>query len=258
MVKRDELTEYIDKEIGKDLFDKALLKDDFANGVQILGGEKVTKVALGVSLNEQFLKKAIEWGSNFCVFHHGIFTPTYKLQYTVSEQKRLGIVFKNNLTVVGLHYVLDAHPKIGNNAQIIKLLGAKIGQTFAEEWGFTAVFDKPQDVHELAHRCKDIFNHEVFAVEGEKEKVRKIGVVSGAYKPTPEDFVEMEKKKVELLITGETAEYLPHQMMESGINYFVCGHYATEVFGIKELGKKISSHFGNKVDVKFIEIENPI
>ena len=47
-------------------------------------------------------------------------------------------------------------------------------------------------------------------------------------------------------------------MKESGIAYFVCGHYATEKFGVQELGKKIESKFKPKVEVEFIDIENPI
>ena len=258
MVKRDKLIDFIEKSVGRELLEKALQKDDFANGVQIFGTEKVEKVALGVSINEQFLLKAVEWGANLCVFHHGLFTPTYKLQYSIPEQKRLRLIFQNELTIIGLHYSLDAHPVFGNNAIIIKKLGAKLREPFGDEWGYTATFSKPQDIHDLAHKCQEIFNHEIFAVEGEKSKAKTIAVVSGAHKPTAEDINEMKTKGVELLITGETAEYLPHQMMEAGINYFVCGHYATERFGVMELGAKINTHFKGKVKVKFIDIENPI
>jgi dinuclear metal center YbgI/SA1388 family protein len=258
MVKRDKLIEFVKGLIGEELLKKALEKDDFANGVQILGAENVSKVALGVSLNEEFLKKALRWGAQMCIFHHGIYTPTYKLQYTQSEQKRLKLIFKNDLTILGYHYALDFHPKLGNNAQIIKKLGAKIVEPFAEEWGYIGNFEKIHNLHELGHKCQELFDHEVFVVEANEKKVKRIGVCTGGHKPGTFDFNEMHDKKVDLLITGETAEYLPHQMKEEGINYFVCGHYATEVFGIKELGEKIKSHFKGKIGVEFIDIQNPI
>ena len=47
-------------------------------------------------------------------------------------------------------------------------------------------------------------------------------------------------------------------MKESEINYFACGHYATEVFGVQELGKVIKSRFKDKLEVEFIDIPNPI
>ena len=137
-------------------------------------------------------------------------------------------------------------------------MGARVGEPLDDEWGYTAYFDKPQDVHELAHKCEGIFNHEIFVVEGSKEKIKKVGVVSGGAKPYAETLAELESKGVELFISGETSESSPHKMKEAGIAYFVCGHYATEKFGVQELGKKIESKFKGKVEVKFIEVENPI
>ena len=258
MVKRNELINFINQTIGDDLIEKALQKDDRLNGVQFLGGDSVEKVALGVSINEEFLQKAIKIGSNFCIFHHGLDPETYKSRFPLYSQKRLSLILKNDITIIAFHYALDAHAEIGNNVTIIKKLGAKVGEPLDDEWGYTAVFEKPQDVHELAHKCRDLFEHEIFVVEGEKEKVKKIGVVSGGAKPYAETLAELEAKGVELFISGETSESSPHKMKESGISYFVCGHYATEKFGIQELGKKIESKFKNKVDVKFIEVENPI
>lgn len=258
MVKRDQLVSFIYKTIGEDLLEKALQKDEVANGVQILGGDKVRKVALGVSLNEEFLQKAVELGSNFCVFHHGFDPRTYKSRYPIYSQKRLKFTFKNDITVMGFHYALDAHPKIGNNVTIIKKLGAKIKEPFWDEGGYTGIFAAKKDVHDLAHKCKDLFGHGVFVVQAGPKKVKTIGVVSGGAKPGAQELAEMESKGVELFITGETSESNPHKMKESGINYFVCGHYATEAFGVQELGKRIKSHFGTRVDVKFLDVENPI
>ena len=67
----------------------------------------------------------------------------------------------------------------------------------------------------------------------------------------------MEQKGVELFITGETSESVPYKMKDSGINYFVCGHYATEAFGVQELGKRIEAHFQDKIKVEFIDVPNP-
>ncbi|MCH7730293.1 Nif3-like dinuclear metal center hexameric protein [Patescibacteria group bacterium] len=258
MVKRDELIDFIYEAIGEKLLEKAAQKDEMANGVQVLGGENVKKVALGVSLNEELLKEAVKRGSNFCIFHHGLDVGTYKSRLPLYSQKRLKLIFKNDITIMAFHYALDAQPAIGNSAVIIKKLGAKIKEPLWDEWGYIATFERPQDIHDLAHKCEKLFNHDIFVVEAGPHKVKTIGVVSGGAKPYVEHIAEMESKGVELFISGETSESVPHKMQESGINYFACGHYATEVFGVQELGKKIKSHFGNKIDVEFIDIENPI
>lgn len=71
MVSRDELIDFVHSTIGVDLLSIASRKDELANGVQIRGGNEVSVVALGVSLNEEFLKQAVAIGSNFSMFHHG-------------------------------------------------------------------------------------------------------------------------------------------------------------------------------------------
>ena len=86
MIKRDELVEYINSVFGEELLEKALQKDELANGLQISGKRQVKKAAFGVSLNEEFLEKAVKWGADFCVFHHGFDVRTYKSRYSKSSQ----------------------------------------------------------------------------------------------------------------------------------------------------------------------------
>ncbi len=258
MIKRDELIKFVYQTIGKDLVKKALEKDELANGLQFTGDEEIKKVALGVSLNEDFLQEGIKSGANFCIFHHGYDARVWKSRMPSFSQKRLKVIYENKLTIMGFHYALDAHPVIGNNAMIIKKLGAKIKEPLWEEWGYTAEFSTPQDVKKLSEKCVKLFEHDIFAVFTGPKKVKTIGVVSGGAKPEAQSIAEMEEKGVELFICGEPSESVANKMKESGINYFAGGHYATEVFGIQELGKKIKEKYGNKLEVEFIDIPNPI
>lgn len=257
MVKRDDLIKFINLTFGAEWLKKAGEKDKLANGVQILGKGKVDRVFLGVSLNQDFLKEAVAAKADLCIFHHGFDPRTYQSCYPLYSQKRLKIIFENNLTIMGFHYVLDAHPQMGNNALIIKSLGAELGETLFDEWGYAGSFSQPQDVTALSKRCSQIFEHDVFAVFSGPKKVKTIGVVSGAGKPQAGELAEMETKGVELFITGETAESVPHQMKESGISYFACGHYASEAFGVQELGLVIKKQFP-QLQVEFLDIPNPV
>jgi dinuclear metal center YbgI/SA1388 family protein len=258
MVKRDELIKFIYQAIGEDLMAKALAKDEVANGVQWLGQNAVTKVALGVSANEAFLLAAVKAGAQFCLFHHGLDTRVWHSRYPLFAQKRLKIVVENQLTVMGLHYALDAQPQIGNNAVIINRLGAKIKEPLFDEWGFTATFDKPQKVEELKIKCAKLFNHQIFSVLAGPKTVTTIGVVSGRGVPGMAEIAEMEAKGVELYISGETSEWVIHQMKETQINYFCGGHYATEVFGVQKLEKIIKTSYKDELEVEFIDIPNLI
>jgi len=51
------------KTLGLEILDKANQIDQLANGVQLWGSEQVTKVALGVSCNGEFLNRAYRWGA---------------------------------------------------------------------------------------------------------------------------------------------------------------------------------------------------
>lgn len=237
---------------------KALEKDEVANGVQFLGQETVTKVALGVSLNEEFLLKAVKDGAQVGIFHHGFDTRIWKSRFPTFSQKRLKVIIENKLTIMGFHYTLDSHPEIGNNAMIIKLLGAKIKEPLFDEWGYTAELLQPQSIEQIKTACEKLFNHKIFTIESGVKMIRTIGVVSGRGTPEMAELAEMETKGVQLYISGETSEWVIHQMKESGINYFCAGHYASEVFGVQELGKKIKEQFKNQLEVEFIDIPNEI
>lgn len=258
MIHRDQIIKFIYSTIGEELLAKSLLKDELANGVQFLGGEQVSQVTLGVSLNEDFLKEAIATKSNFCIFHHGFDVRTFQSRYPLFSQKRLNLIIRNNFTIAAFHYCLDAHHQIGNNAVIARKLGATIGEPLFEDWGFVAHFDQPQDVQALSKKCAALFEHDVFAVYSGPQQISTIGIVSGAGKPSAENLIEMEAKGIQLFITGEPSESIPHKMKESGINYFACGHYATEVFGVQELGRVIKAKFKDALTVEFLDIPNPI
>ncbi|MFH2085432.1 MAG: Nif3-like dinuclear metal center hexameric protein [bacterium] len=262
MVTRDELIQKIHHLIGEELVEKANKLDENANGVQIHGAEKVTKIALGVSTSLDFFQEAAASGAQFCLTHHGIHLSSrylYNARLDQSQQNILKYVFAHNLTVAGYHYTLDVHPEIGNNATIINLLGAKrLEIPYFEGWGWVGEFEKPQDVKKLADKLAKITSHDVFAVYGGKSKVKRVGVCSGGAKPTGITLHEIYEKGIELHIAGEIAEGGPGIAKDAEFNYFSAGHYATEVFGVQELGKKLKSHYGNKLEVEFIDIPNPL
>lgn len=262
MVTRDELIQTVHKMIGLDLLDRAQISDISANGVQVHGTDKVNKVVLGVSANLDFLTEAVDAGADYTITHHGLNLSgkyIYGARLDPAAQSRLRLVFTHNLTVSAYHYSLDAQPEFGNNATIIKLLGASMtGESYYEKWGYIGEFKKSIPVEVLAQRVTEITHHDVFAVYGGPKTIKRIGVCSGGARPVGNTLFEALDKKIDLHLSGEIVEGLDHVAKESGLNYFSAGHYATEVFGVQELGKKIKSHFKDKLEVEFIDIPNPL
>lgn len=256
MVKRNQIINFLNSYFGQSLLQKAAKIDtSMPNGIQVHGQAEVKKVALGVSLNMDFLKEVVKSKAQFVIVHHGMrFTDV--LYLNESWRQRLKIILENELTLAGYHFVLDHHPKIGNNATILKSLGAELKETIFDEFGWIGEFPQPKDVKKVSKKLSNLLNHDVFAVFGGPQKVKRVAAVSGGGVPYEKPIHEFLQKKVELYITGEIRESRPAVFKEIGINYFSGGHYATEVFGVQELGKVLKSQFKDQLEVEFIDIPN--
>lgn len=257
MTKRDEIIKFIFDYFGKDFVKKAKEKDDFVNGVQVKGSEKAKKIALGVNVDVEFLKKCQEWGADFVIVHHGISLDKLNHYLNPILKERFKIIIENNMTLMGLHYLLDAHKKIGNNVQILKRLGAKIIGPFFDEWGWIGELPKMKDVNTAVTQLAEIFNHQPIKYLFGKKKIKRVAVTSGGGTPRVRQMPEFLEKDFDLYVTGETRESIPALTKESGINYLAFGHYDTEKFGVQALGEIIKKKFPD-VEVKFIDIPNPL
>lgn len=257
MIDRNLLDDFIRQSLGEDLLSKAATKDQLCNGLQFRGRGEVKKIATGVSLNQEFLKQALQWGADTCIFHHGLDMRQHNSIFPVYTQDRLRTIFQNDLNIYAFHYALDAHPRLGNNAQIIEKLGGEIVDTLYDEWGFVAEFKESKSREQLQDQIKQIFDKALF-FDSNKTEINRIGVVSGGAKPYHLEIQEMLDKNVDLYLSGESSESAPHKLLEVDINYYLCGHYATEVFGVQALGDSIQSHFNGELEVKFIDVYNPL
>jgi len=258
-MKLTQLKNFLDQYFGEELIGRARKEDEhMPNGLQWQGKEEIGKVVLGVSANQEFFKEAVRIGADALIVHHGVAIDIAYNLFSPSLQKRLRVLTENNLSLFGYHYILDSHPVIGNNVMIIKKLEAKkTGTTIHNGWGWIGTFSQPQDISKLVKKCTDLFSHDVLLVKGDKKAVKKIGVVSGRGVPFALEKRELIEKEVELYLAGEISEWNPQEFKEMGITYLACGHYATEVFGIQELGLVIKKEFP-RLEVEFLDIPSPI
>jgi dinuclear metal center YbgI/SA1388 family protein len=260
MVTRDAVTKVVEEIIGRDILDKAVLADPGPNSVQIKGKPQVSTIALGVSCSPEFIRKAVEINADYLICHHGLFT-NYDIvrgRFDALES-RLKTIIKNDITLAGYHYALDAHPEIGNNAQIIKKLVARpTGESYFDGWGYIAQFALPITVDDLSSRLESIMKHPIYTVKAGPNKIKRIGVCSGGAKPGGSILLEAIDKHIDAHISGEIIESSPSLAIEAGFNYFACGHYATETFGVKALAKKLTDHFSLEVKVTFIDVPSTL
>jgi dinuclear metal center YbgI/SA1388 family protein len=211
---------------------------------------------LGVSANLEIFKKAADWGADMIILHHGLFGPKLAAPITKVLKNRLKVLFDNDITLLTYHLFLDNHPKLGNNAQIIKLLGAEKGKKFGLMdkiyWGFEGKFSKAITIEELIKRTKKLCSLSVKTFKYGSKTIKKFAVVSGG---GPYLLNEAVDKNLDAYLTGEPRESTEAWTKEGETNFIYLGHYNSETFGVKALGKFLEKKFP-KLKFKFIDIPN--
>jgi dinuclear metal center YbgI/SA1388 family protein len=157
--------------------------------------------------------------------------------------------------LLAYHLPLDAHPALGNNAQLATHLGFRVDSTFGEQGlGFVGqaptAFEHGQALAQ--HLQSRLGKLPVSVVPNAKRPVRRIAWCTGGAQNL---FEEAIAQGVDAFITGEISEPQAHLAHETGVSFFACGHHATERYGAPALG----AHLGEQLGVKhvFIDIDNP-
>jgi dinuclear metal center YbgI/SA1388 family protein len=252
MAQLSDIIAYLD-----DLLEAPDFPDYGPNGLQVPGREKVTRVATGVSAHRQLFESAAEAGAQLVIAHHGLFWDFHPRSLSPPMKERLRVLFDNEIALAGYHLPLDAHPEVGNNALICAALGLELGEPFGSHRGRSVGFvGRSADgivFDELRRRCVEAFGQEPFIWDSGPDLVRSVGIVSGA---AASSFGEAIALGLDAFLTGEPAEHVMADAVESGTHFIAAGHYATETFGVRRLGELVAEEFG--VEHHFIAAPNPI
>ncbi len=228
------------------------------NGLQVPGAALVSKVATGVSAHREMLERAVESAAQLLLVHHGLFWDFHPRALSEQMAARLRIALDAGLSVAGYHLPLDAHPVIGNNAQLCDRLGFEPQpRPFAEVKGrAVGVVGRSRDgieVAELLRRVTATCEREPLVFDAGPDPVRSIGIVSGAGASEIQSAVELG---LDAFLTGEPAEHAMADAREGGLHFIAAGHYATETLGIRRLGELVAERF--ELEHEFIDVPNPV
>ncbi|MHC4944251.1 MAG: Nif3-like dinuclear metal center hexameric protein [Planctomycetota bacterium] len=229
---------------------------DYApQGLQVEGAALVKKVTTGVSLSMELLEKAVEAGSQMVMVHHGMFWKGASHVLKGSQKMRVAYLLEHDLTLAVYHLPLDVHPVVGNNAQIIKLLGGRVKERFGDYKGlivgYIGIFDRAVGASKIMKQLELLSPDEMLFCPGKKKSVKRFGVVSGGVGGLYEQFIDAD---VDLFITGESWEPAQALSRETGVGYLAMGHYNSEKPGIIALGRWLKKKC--KVNVEFVDIPN--
>jgi dinuclear metal center YbgI/SA1388 family protein len=241
-----------------DLLEPASFTDYGPNGLQVPGRDDVRTVVTGVSAGAELFERAAALGADLVLVHHGLFWNGAPLALTPSSKRRLQLLFEHDMALAAYHLPLDGHPEVGNNALIADGLGCTERVPFALHKGAAigvgARFDGDGiEPAELVARVRDLTGREPLAFLDGPERVRTLGIVSGAGASYLGDAVAAGH---DAFITGEPAERVMAHAREEAIHFVAAGHYATETFGVRRLGELLAERFG--VEHRFVDVPNPV
>ncbi|WP_241083507.1 Nif3-like dinuclear metal center hexameric protein, partial [Achromobacter xylosoxidans] len=106
-----------------DTLQAARFKDYCPNGLQVEGRSEVRHIITGVTASEALLRIAVERGADAVLVHHGWMWRNEDRRVIGTRRTRMALALKNDLNLYAYHLPLDAHPTLGNNAQLARVLG---------------------------------------------------------------------------------------------------------------------------------------
>jgi len=247
MARRDEILAYADE-----LLNVTAFPEYGPAGAQVLGAEEVSKVVCGVSSSRELFERAAAAGAQLVLVHHGIFWRNEPLVVDRRQRGRLQALFDADLTLAAYHLALDAHPEVGNNAQLARRLGVEPERPFGVV-GVGGRLTQPAAVDEFVARVRDAVEREPLVFAHGPERVERIAISTGA---SGYALLDAAREGYDLFLTGEPEEPNLHAAQELGIHLVAAGHYATERLGVQALAERLAERFG--LEWEFVELPNPV
>ena len=223
------------------------------NGLQFENTGEIQKVGASVDAGLIPFQKAVDRKVDLLIVHHGMYWSPLQPITGVKFQK-VNTLLNGGLAVYSSHLPLDCHSEIGNNALLAKEIGLQPTGTFLDYEGTDiGLITEGISRLDLIEKLQKTFDDKVQSIEFGSEKPNKIAILTGSGSSA---VSELKRIGVDTLITGELRQNHYNQAQEEGLNLYLCGHYATEVYGVCALAKEISQKF--EIPWEFIATDCPL
>lgn len=251
MTSRQDLLQAFDTLLAPERF-----KDYGPNGLQVEGRATVRRIVSGVTASLALLEAAVERGADAVFVHHGLFWRGQDGRVTGWMKQRLALLLAHDINLYAYHLPLDAHPELGNNAQLARQLGLAAEARFGEQdlgfLGGRADGGDFADAEALAAHVRQVLGRPVTCVPGAAGPIRRIGWCTGGAQSYFEPAIAAG---AQAFLTGEISEPQAHYARECGVTFLACGHHATERYGAPAVAGHVARQLG--LEHAFVDIENP-
>jgi len=238
------------------LLDIGKFRDYAPNGLQVEGRAEVRRIVTGVTASQALLDAAVELQADAVLVHHGYFWKNESPVIRGMKKRRIATLLKHDISLFGYHLPLDAHPELGNNAQLGTLLGIQNQSVMdgreLQGVGNVGLLPEPLTLEAFGARVGIVLGRAPLLVSGGTNPIRRIAWCTGGAQGYFQQACELG---VDAYLSGEISEQTLHTARENGVHYLAAGHHATERYGVRALGDHLFAEFG--LEHHFLDIENP-
>jgi len=219
------------------------------NGLQLETDADIKKIAVAVDATLPVVERAVASGAQLLIVHHGLFWQGAE-KIIGPFYKKLRCAMNSNLGIYSNHIPLDIHPRLGNNVLLAKRI-ADVEWTPFFDWkgielGLSAELNLT--VGEIADRLACAVETPLLLRPRLLERrAGRVGIITGG---AGSEVKAMHSEGIQTFISGEAPHWAHGLAEELDVELLLAGHYATETFGVKALGKWLETQF--KIEAEFI------
>ena len=231
-------------------------KDYGPNGLQVEGKDEIRHLVSGVTASRALIDAAIAAKADAIFVHHGLFWRGQDGTVTGWMKQRLQRLLAHDINLLAYHLPLDAHPTLGNNAQLGERLGLSVQGSFGEQalglWGVATSGAAWPNAEGLAAHIAQQLGRAPVVVPGDGRAIRQVAWCTGGAQGYFEAAIAAG---ADAFVTGEISEPQAHLARETGVAFLACGHHATERYGAPAVAAHLAETLG--LTHQFIDIDNP-
>ena len=232
----------------------ATFRDYCPNGLQLESSRTIQTLVTGVTASQAFIEQAIAAGADAILVHHGLMWKGDDGRLTGFRYQRVKSLIASNVALLAYHLPLDAHPTLGNNAQLAKLLGIETtGPSPHEPLVLLGQIPAAQKLAFFGNIIQKKLSRAPQLIGDLDKPIQKIALCTGGGQGFFETAVA---HGVDAYITGEVSEQHVHIARETGVAFIAAGHHATERYGVQALGAWAAKRFS--IEHRFLDVDSPV
>ena len=219
--------------------------DDYGpQGLQVeAAAQDVQRVALAVDTAPPIIEAAAEWGAQMLLVHHGLLWRSVE-PIAGALGRRVRALLQHDIHLYAAHLALDAHPEVGNNAVLARMLDVQV-----EDW-WCAPTNTPiavvgaappnTSLGSLVAQVESKLETEARVLAHGPQHVSRVAILSGF---GADEVAAARDAGADTFLTGETSHANFWAAADHGLTVIYAGHYATETVGVRALGDRLAQHF---------------